>query len=119
MMKQVHERANSLEFTVSVLRKSLEYTQSEVDELKTKVKKIQKEKAADKNAIQDLKNQRERAGETIRNLDDRCDYLENYSRRNNLHITGVQERAGGKKTWEQTAELVQKKCSLRNCSSQT
>lgn len=36
----------------------------------------------------------------------RCDCLENYSRRNNVHITRLKEGPSGE-TWKQTAEQVQ------------
>lgn len=41
----------------------------------------------------------------IKALEDRCNYQEDYSRRNNLRVSGVAERPGGE-TWEQTAVLV-------------
>lgn len=106
MMKQIHEEVGSLRSTVDDLRKSLEFTQGEVDNLRTEVKKLEKEKAADKTIIQDLRKQCHTANENCEILEDRCDYLEDYSRRNNVHITGMEERPGGE-TWEQTAEHVQ------------
>ena len=107
MMKQVYDKISSLESTVGELKRSLEYTQGEVDDLKTEIKTLNKEKEADKTTIQDLQNKCKDAGEKITNLEDRCNYLEDYSRRNNVHITGIEERPDGE-TWEQTAELVQK-----------
>ena len=43
----------------------------------------------------------------IKELGDRANYQEDYNRRNNLQITGVEEQAEGE-TWEQTAIIVNK-----------
>lgn len=106
-MKQVREDMGSLKSTVDELRRSLEFTQGEVDDLRGEVKELEKEKAADKTIIQNLRRQCQTTGENCEVLEDRCDYLEDYSRRNNVHITGMEERPGGE-TWEQTADQVQK-----------
>lgn len=107
MMKQVHEEMRSLKTTVDDLKRSLEFTQCEVDDLRKEVKRLEKEKSADKTIIDDLKKQCQTADGNFEVLEDRCDYLEDYSRRNNVHIIGLEERPGGE-TWEQTAEQVQK-----------
>ena len=50
MMKQIHtwRYMASMKSTVDEVRKSLEFTQGEVDDLRSEVKKLEKEKAADK-----------------------------------------------------------------------
>lgn len=119
MMKQVFEEIGSLRSTADEMRRSLEFTQAQVDDFKNKIKKLEKEKEDDKTTINELKKKCQAAGESIDVLDDRCDYLEDYSRRNNVNITGMEERPGGE-TWEQTAEqvmkLFDKKMHLQNLS---
>ena len=39
-------------------------------------------------------------------LEDKHEYLENMSRRNNVKIIGLNEDTGNEKTWEDTEELV-------------
>ena len=107
MLTQVHEEISSLKSTVGELRRSLEFTQAEIDDLRGEVKQLEKEKAADKSTIQELMKQCRDTGENCEILEDRCDYFEDYSRRNNIHITGMEEIPGGE-SWEQTAEQVQK-----------
>lgn len=107
MLKQVYDEMRSMKSTVDELRRSLEFSQGEVDDLKKEVKRLEKEKTADKTIIQELEKQSQTADETLETLEDRCDYLEDYSRRNNVHITGMEESPENE-TWEQTAEKVQK-----------
>ena len=57
MLRQVLVEINSLNPTVSELKRSLEFSQSEIDDLmKTKIVKLERERAADKGIIQNLKN---------------------------------------------------------------
>ena len=57
MMKQIREDLASMKSTVDELRKSLEFTQGEGDDLRSEVKKLKKEKAANKTIIQALRRQ--------------------------------------------------------------
>lgn len=41
----------------------------------------------------------------IKDLEVRCNYLDDYSRRHNIRISGVEEQSGGE-SWEQTAAKV-------------
>lgn len=107
MMKQVFDEIGSLRTTTEELKRSLEFTQAEVADLKQEVKNLEKEKAADKSTIEELKRKYQASRDYIEGLGDRCDTLEDYSRRNNIHITGMEELPGGE-TWEQTADQVKK-----------
>ncbi len=102
MMMRVFDEMGSLRSTADELRRSIEFIQAEVDDLRNEIKKLEKEKEADKTTIQELKQQCQLAGENIDVLDDLCNYLDDYSRQNNVHITGLEEWPGGQ-TWGQTA----------------
>ena len=116
-LKQVNENVSSLQSTVSELKMSLEYTQKEVDELKQEVKKYHEDKKHDHDVIKTLKEDLHASEKVIKELEDRANYQEDYSRRNNLQIIGLDERPGGE-TWEQTAvrvtQLIEEKLELPN-----
>lgn len=70
-MKLIQEEMGSLKPTMDELRKSLDFTHAEVDDFRSKVKKMEKEKTADKAIIQDLRKQCYMAGKNIEILDGR------------------------------------------------
>ena len=47
------------------------------------------------------------SGQIIQDLEDRCNYQEDYNHHNNLQIFGIEGRPDGE-TWEQTAVRVSK-----------
>lgn len=55
--------------------------------------------------IEKLNEQIDTYNTKIKELEDRLNYQEDYSRRNNVRISGVEER-GASETWEQTAAAV-------------
>ena len=95
---QMKARITSLETTVSDLTRSLEFTQSEVHDLKSEVKELKKSDNEQESKIGNYKAR-------IDELEHKINYQEDYSRRNNLRFSGVQELLSGE-TWEQTAMLV-------------
>ena len=81
---------------------SLEFTQQEVDILKGENKVL-------KDEVRDLKtelNKNNSSDESLRKIQNRLDYQEDYSRRNNLRIDGLDEK--NNETWEETEEKVQR-----------
>ena len=90
---------------MSELTSSLEFTQREVDDLKFKAKEHEKERKDAAKTIEKLTEQVESSNMKIKELEDRTNYQEDYSRRNNLRISGVEEREPSE-TWEQTAVAV-------------
>lgn len=96
---QFNARVAALETRVSELTTSLEFTQAEVVELKGQVKALEKEKKNYDSAMNVANSERQ-------DLQNRCNYLDDYSRRHNLRITGVGEQVH-EETWEQTASKVQ------------
>ncbi|KAK3884929.1 hypothetical protein Pcinc_010772 [Petrolisthes cinctipes] len=87
------------EATIQDLSRSLEFTQAEVKDLQNEVKELrtlQSESVAPNDV---LKSQ-------VKDLEHRLNYQEDYSRRNNLRISGIVEKPG--ETWEETAISVSK-----------
>ena len=99
IVKQLQDRIQTLESNVTDLTKSLEFTLAEIVDLKSDVKQLRKSDS-DKQAVVELLQS------TLNELNQRVNYQEDHSRRNNLRITGVREMPG--ETWEQTAAIVTK-----------
>ncbi|KAG0720477.1 Spermatogenesis-associated protein 5-like protein 1 [Chionoecetes opilio] len=89
------------------LTKSLEFTQQEVVDLKQQVKHQDQELKCRRNTNETLSEKLEGSETLIKDLEDRCNYQEDYNRRNNLQFLGMVGRQGGD-TWEQAAVLVSK-----------
>lgn len=104
--RQLQEEVRSLQTTVRELTNSLEFTQRDVDELKNKVKHHETEDSRKEEVIKKLKEDLQASKQHIQDLEERCNYQEDYSRRNNLQIIGIDEQP--EETWEQTAVKVSK-----------
>lgn len=98
VIDQLKGRIQTCEGIISELTKSLEFSQAEIVDLKNQVKVIEKSDNEKQVEIVVLKS-------AVSELQQRINYQEDYSRRKNLRITGIQERQGGE-TWEQTTETV-------------
>lgn len=105
VVNQLNSQIKNMEDRVSEVTRSLEFTQSEMDGLKQEVKNLQENKRKDEANIRSIKQQNENLVTQVKGLEERCNYQEDYSRRNNLRLSGVMERPGGE-TWEQTVVLV-------------
>ncbi|KAK3871051.1 hypothetical protein Pcinc_023786 [Petrolisthes cinctipes] len=88
VVNQMNDQIKKLEGKVSDLTVSLEFTQREVDELKS-----------------DIKEQTKSSHEKIKQLEERINYQEDYSRKKNVRISGVEVRDGNE-TWEQSVKTV-------------
>lgn len=97
VVKQMSDQINKLENKVSDLTTSLEFTQREVDDLKTNKRELEREMKEKNTTIEKLTLK-------VKDLDERVIYQEDYSRRNNLRISGLEERPN--ETWEQTSAAV-------------
>ena len=106
-MGQINGKIQALESTVSDLTVSLEYTQKEVKDLETEVERLEREKENSKEVINTLTKDIQATTKSTKDLEDRCNYQEDYNRRNNLQIIGLEELQGDE-TWEQTAKQVSK-----------
>lgn len=107
VVTQMNDQINKLETKVSDLTTSLEFTQHEVDELKAAASDHDRERKEDKTEIENLTHK-------VKDLEEKVIYQEDYSRRKNLRISGLEEQ--GDETWEQTsaavASLLEKKLQL-------
>lgn len=106
-MKQVSDNVKGLETVINDLKRSLEFTQKEVEDLKHEQKQHIQERKKDQERIYQLKEELQTCDKVIKELEGRANYQEDYSRRNNLQIIGIEERPQGE-TWEQTANIVGK-----------
>ncbi|KAK3893299.1 hypothetical protein Pcinc_002855 [Petrolisthes cinctipes] len=88
VVKQMNDQIKKLEGKVSDLTVSLEFTQREVDELKS-----------------EIKEQTKSSHEKMKQLEERINYQEDYSRKKNVRISGVEERDGSE-TWEQSVKTM-------------
>ena len=100
-MKQTSENVKSLQSTITDLQTSLEFSQKDLDDLKQELNNYKQGKKDDCETIKALKEELEESKKKIQCLEERVNYQEDYSRRNNLQIIGIEERPDGE-TWEQT-----------------
>ena len=98
VVDQFKSRITLMETTISDLTRSLEFTQAEVADLKGELKTLRKSDCEKQATIEDQKVR-------VEELVQRTNYQEDYSRRNNLRISGMKELLNGE-TWEQTARQV-------------
>lgn len=105
VVKQMTDQISKLQGTVSDLTASLQFTQREVDDLKSTVKAYEKDKKETNVKINNLNEQLESENKKIKEMEEKQNKQEDYSRRKNVRITGVAER-GGNETWEQSAAAV-------------
>lgn len=105
VVKQMTDRMNQLESKASELTTSLEFSQREIDDLKSSKKECEKELKAANSKIENLLAQLDSNSGKIKQLQDKVNYQEDYSRRNNIRINGMEEQGSGE-TWEQTAAAV-------------
>lgn len=82
---------------MSDLTRSLEFPQHEVKDLQIEVKVLRSFYKEHKETIELLKAR-------VMELEERQNYREDYNRRSNIRITGIQEQPG--ETWRETANTV-------------
>lgn len=115
-MKDVSERCKQMEKKTQDLQASLEFSQDEVYELKHELNQLKQERKSDSVLITKLSEDLQASLKSIEELKYRCNYQEDYNRRNNLQFVGIEEDAG--ETWEQSAvkvcQLLENKLQLPN-----
>lgn len=74
------------------LSRSLEFTQSELVELRHEVKKLERAERNNQERIRSLTEELHVRNDCLEELEERCNYQEDYNRRNNLQIVGIEER---------------------------
>lgn len=102
--KEVNEKCKQLQTTVQDLKTSLEFFQKEVDDLKHQLNQVKQENENNKSIIFKQSEDLLVNLKSIEVLKDRCNYQEDYNRRNNLQFVGIEEDLS--ETWEQSAEKV-------------
>lgn len=90
MMKATNERLDTMTRNIQELKDSIQFTQKEVDDIKTKVTK-------NTNYNYDLEKNLKVVCDGLVCLEKKTDYLENQSRRNNLVFEGIEEAVD--ETW--------------------
>lgn len=98
--RQLTDQCKKLQTTVLELRTSLEFSQKEVDDLKLQVHDLNQDRINDKATVLLLSEDLQASHK----LQNRCNYQEDYNRRNNLEFIGLQEDPV--ETWEQSAQKV-------------
>ena len=98
VVEQFQARISFMETTISDLTKSLEFTQAEVHDIKREAENFKRSNYDNEAKIQYSENK-------IMDLVERFNYQEDYSRRNNLRISGLEEPLNNE-TWEQTSARV-------------
>lgn len=98
------DRINQLEAHHSELTVSLQFTQKEVDDLKKTSEEKDDEISKLKKEIAEMKNRKYE--EEMDVIKKKLNYQEDYSRRNNLRIDGLEEDPG--ENWEMTHNKVQR-----------
>ena len=107
-MKQVNENITSLNCRVNELTTSVEFSQKEVEDLKEAKKEYKQLMKTNNEVMRKLKEDLQAREKCIVDLEERVNYQEDYSRRSNVHIFGMEERE--EETWEQTCIMVRKLC---------
>lgn len=117
LFKQANDNIKAVQSTVIELTTSLEFTQREVEDLKKELKQCKEEKIKDNLTIKKLQEDLQGSKVMVKELEDRANYMEDYSRRNNLQVIGIEEDKETE-TWEQTAvkvsKLIEEKLQLPN-----
>lgn len=104
VVKQMNDQMHNLQSKVTDLTTSLEFSQREIDDLKAHAKEQDKERMEDRANIEKLTKLVESSNNKIKELEEKVIYQEDYSRRKNLRISGLEEQ--GNETWEQTSAAV-------------
>ncbi len=105
LVNQFNNKIEQLVNKMSEFQRSLEFSQREIAELTEEKKKLVSERTEDRKRLAELYDNSEVLRARLVDMENRANYQEDYSRRNNLRINGVAEREGGE-TWEQTVESV-------------
>ena len=103
-MKEVKDQNRELRSTVQDLKTSLEFSQQEIDNLKQQVNQLKQKNTNDKLLVSELSDNLHASSQAVTSLQERCDYQEDYNRRNSLQFVGIDE--DNNETWEQSAKKV-------------
>ena len=85
-VNQINRRLQAFQGVVNDLTRSLEFTQGEVADLQQQVKQLEGDKMSKEALIEKMTGDLRASEKVISELEERCNYQEDYSRRNNLRI---------------------------------
>lgn len=97
IMKSFNDRFDNLQATVVELKVALEYSQKDIDELKTAQSEQENNMKSHDNEVVLIKDH-------LNSLTNKLDYIENQTRRNNVIFDGVPEST--KETWKESEEKI-------------
>ena len=100
ILDSTNERLDSMNRNVQEIKDSINFTQREVDEIKANVSKVSGEHNTVENGMHTI-------CDSLTTLENKADYLENQSRRNNLIFEGIEESP--RESWADTEGKV---CNL-------
>lgn len=95
LLTSVNMRIDSVVKSVGELKASLEFSQGDIDDLQESVAKIT-----------DMEEELDDIQQCLDKHDEKIEYLENQSRRNNIRIDGIPEETN--ESWSVTEEIVKK-----------
>ena len=96
--EKLEDQFNKMKVENAELRESLQFSQGEIDTLKSTIEELKSTLKSDTPLVQDLKKQ-------VDKLTLRCDDQEDRSRRSNLRFDNIPESEGGE-TWEKSSQLI-------------
>lgn len=85
-MKDIGDKVNQSQTMIHDLKQSLEFTQKEVDDLKLQLNQVKQERNNDQAQIAKLTRDLQTSNNSLKELNERANYQEDYNRRNNLHF---------------------------------
>ena len=101
IISDIKDDLKAVKNDVAEFKHSLEFTQHEVNQVQNKLVDIA-------GRLDGFKIQIEDEATRLEDLEDKVEYIENQSRRNNVKIVGVPENLDTEKTWDDMEKVVRK-----------
>ena len=106
LVDDMRSEIRSLRSEVDELKESVKFTSAKYEELKEKSQKVESKLEVDMRAVyQQIEGLSENLRQGLEVIEDKNEYLENQSRRNNIRILGVEETED-EKSWDDTEKVV-------------
>ena len=98
-LTDIRDEVRSVRKDFDVLRRSLEFSQSQLKDTQDKVMNLDSKVESAKLSVKEH-------GEWLDYVEDQVEYIENQSRRNNIKIMGIEEDKKMEKSWDNTEKIV-------------
>ena len=106
LVDDMRSEIRSLRSEVDELKESVKFTSAKYEELKEKSQKVESKLEVDMRAVyRQIEGLSENLRQGLEVIEDKNEYLENQSRRNNIRILGVEETED-EKSWDDTEKVV-------------